>query len=394
MTDLSQFKAEHQAELIRILEYWEKNAPDLEKGGFIGRIDHDGKRYPDAEKGSVLNSRMLWTFSAAYQHLERESSLKMADRAYEYLRDYFYDDTYGGAYWSVKADGKPAQTRKQIYGQAFFIYALAEYFAVSGNAEALALATETYEKLEEFSFEPEYGGYLEAFTREWQPETDMRLGGGGMNAPKTMNTHLHVIEAYANLYLVWPDIRLRKSLEGLLRVFENHIIDAETNRMIVYSGMDWTPLSKNMSFGHDIEASWLLLETAEILHDQRLVSNWKEKAVAMAKATFAGLAPDGTLYYEFDPVKNHWDKQRSWWVLAESVVGYLNAWQISGEERFLELMKTSWDFTKKYIIDPKGGEWFSGVNDDYSLLNGSKISLWKCPYHNARMCLEVIRRLS
>lgn len=393
MNDLSQLRAEMAAEFSRILDYWEKNAPDYQKGGFIGRVDHAGKRYPDAEKGSVLNSRILWTFSAAYAHTRKPSHLSLAKRAYDYIRDHFYDHQNGGTYWSVKADGSRGQTRKQVYGQAFAIYGLSEYFSVSEDPEALAIATELYDKLEEFSYESEHGGYIEAFASDWQPLDDMRLGGGGLNAPKTMNTHLHVIEAFVNLYLVWPDIRLRKSIEGLLRVFEQHIINPETHQMVLYSGMDWSPMSKAMSFGHDIEASWLLLESAEILHDEALTDKWKKNAVAMAQATFAGLAPDGSLYYEFNPDNGHWDKHREWWVFSEAVVGYLNAWQISGDDRFLKPLYGIWDFTKKHILDLKGGEWFTGVNDDYSLVNGNKISFWKCPYHNARMCLEVLKRI-
>ncbi len=393
MEDLTRFRSEAGAELTRILAYWEANAPDRAKGGFIGRVDHNGKRYPDAEKGCVLNSRILWTFSAAYRVLNKPQYLELATRAFEYIRDHFYDFSNGGTYWSVKADGSPAQTLKQVYGQAFSIYGLSEYHAVSGNLEALALATETYEKLEEFSFDPDRGGYIEAFNVYWQPLEDMRLGGGGLNAPKTMNTHLHVIEAYVNLYLVWPDIRLRKSIEALLSAFENHIVNPATHQMILYSGMDWSPLSRNISFGHDIEASWLLLESAEALHQEDLTRKWRKKAVEMATATFGGLAPDGSLYYEYNPETGHWDKHREWWVLAEAVVGYLNAWQLSGDARFLDQMHTIWEFTKKHIIDLEGGEWFTGVNDDYSLVNGNKISFWKCPYHNARMCMEVMRRI-
>lgn len=393
MRDLQQFKLDQESELNRILTYWVTNAPDEEHGGFIGRISHNGKRYPEAVKGSVLNSRILWTFSAAYRYTEKPVYLKLAERAYLYIRDYFYDPTHGGTYWTVNAGGRPQETRKQIYGQAFTIYGLAEYFAVSQNAEALALATEIYERMEAYSYEPEHGGYIEAFTREWEPEKDMRLGGGGENAPKTMNTHLHILEAYANLYLVWPDIRLRKSLEGLLKVFENHIIRPQTYQMVLYSDVDWRPLSDRISFGHDIEASWLLLETAEILHDEKLTQKWRTNAISMVDATFSGLAPDGSLYYEYDPVTNHWDKQRQWWVLAESVVGYLNAWQISKDERYLNQLFKVWEFTKNNILDYQGGEWFLGLKGDNTLMDGDKISLWKCPYHNSRMCLEVLKRI-
>jgi mannobiose 2-epimerase len=393
MEDLLQFRREMEAELTRILDYWELHAPDSEKGGFIGQVDHNGKRYPDAEKGAVLTSRILWTFSSAYQLLKKPSHLSLATRAFSYLKEYFYDPVNGGTYWSVTADGKKAQTRKQVYGQAFSIYGLSEYYAASGDVEALALAVEIYEKLEDFSYDPEQEGYIEAFSQEWEPLEDMRLGGGGLNAPKTMNTHLHVIEAYVNLYLVWPDIRLRKSIVGLLDVFERHIVRQESHQMVLYSDMDWRPLSKSISFGHDIEASWLLLESAEALHDEELALKWREKSIAMARATFIGLAPDGSMYYEFDPESGHWDKHRQWWVMSEAIVGFLNAWQLSKNFDFLRQMFAMWGFIKKYILDLNGGEWFGGVNDDYALVGGNKISFWKCPYHNARMCLEVIKRI-
>lgn len=393
MEDLTKFREEMATELSRILDYWETNAPDRQNGGFIGRIDHDGKRYPEAEKGGVLNARILWTFSAAYRVLKKPAYLDLAKRAYAYLRDHFYDHENGGTYWAVRANGSPAQTTKFVYGQAFSIYGLSEYHAVSDDVEALAFATEIYERLEEFSYDHESGGYVEAFSKSWEPLSDMRLGGGGLNAPKTMNTHLHVIEAYVNLYHVWPDIRLRKSIEGLLEAFDRHIIHPETSQMVLYAAMDWKPLSRSVSFGHDIEASWLLLESAEVLHQEAVSEKWRKKSVEMARATFAGLAPDGSLYYEYNPDNGHWDKHREWWVFAEAIVGYLNAWQITKDPVFLTRMQEMWAFTRKYILDLKGGEWFTGVNDDYTLANGNKISFWKCPYHNSRMCMEVLKRV-
>ncbi len=390
--DLTLFRDELQTELHRILDFWEQYAPDKQYGGFIGRMDHEGTVYPEAEKGAVLNTRILWTFSAAYSYLQKPAYLTLAKRAFEYIYSHFYDHRHGGTFWSVSAKGEPLQRRKQVYGQAFSIYGLSEFYRIHPDKAALDLARGIYENLETHSFDPEMGGYVEAFSEDWTPIEDMRLGGGGLNAPKTMNTHLHLIEAYVNLYHSWPDLRLRKSIESLLEVFDRHIIDRKTRHMVLYSSMDWKVLSDAISYGHDIEASWLLQEAAEALHQEALHAKWTQTAAAMARATLSGMAPDGSLYHEYSPGTGHWDKHREWWVSAEAVVGYFNAWKITQDPVFLKHTLAVWKFTKTHLLDLKGGEWFTGVNDDYSLVNGNKISLWKCPYHNTRMCLEVLRR--
>jgi mannobiose 2-epimerase len=247
--------------------------------------------------------------------------------------------------------------------------------------------------LEKHSFDQKQGGYLEAFAQDWSELPDLRLSGKDANEKKTMNTHLHVLEAYTNLYRVWKDAFLEKQIRGLIGNFLDHIIDPRTNRLILFLDENWQPKSNTISYGHDIEGSWLLLEAAEVLEDEVLILQVKEASVAMARAAADGLDKDGSMYYEFEPEQNHLIKERHWWVQAEAMVGFLNVWQLTGEQAFYDQFENVWDFIKKNII-AANGEWVWGLNDDYTLMPGEdKAGLWKCPYHNSRAMLEVVHRL-
>lgn len=386
-------KQEIQKELARILSFWEAYSLDQRNGGFIGKMDFDGTVHPEAEKGGVLNARILWTFSAAFNAGSGES-LEIAHRAYHYIHQHLRDKTYGGVYWSVDAQGKALSTRKQIYGLAFTIYGLTEYYRATNNPEVLDFAIELFERIEKYSFDPEHGGYWEAFTQDWQLLDDVRLSEKDRNDPKTMNTHLHIIEAYVNLYQVWSNDRVKAKIRHLLEVFEKYIIDPQTGHMKLFFDANWNPQSAAVSFGHDIEASWLLYEAAEVLHDKTLLEKWKSIALRMADAAAEGFNEDGSLNHEFDPATHHWDSHREWWVTAEGMVGYFNAFQLSGNARYLQYVEGLWKFAKTYLINTEIGEWNWGVYDDRSPMNTEdRIGFWKCPYHNARACLEIIKRI-
>ncbi|PRY09944.1 mannobiose 2-epimerase [Pontibacter ummariensis] len=390
---LTAYRAEAATELANIASFWKANALDRQHGGFIGRMDHTGKVHEDAPKGAILNARILWTFSAIYRHTQSDSDRQMADRAYHYLLDHFVDKTYGGVYWSVDAEGKPLSTRKQIYALAFAIYGLSEYFLATQEATALEACQELYHWIETHSFDPAQGGYLEAFSREGVLLEDLRLSEKDRNDPKTMNTHLHVLEAYANLYRIWPDKHLGQQLKALIKVFLERIIDPQTGHMVLFLNENWQPTADLVSYGHDIEASWLLQEAAEVLGDKELLHQVEKVAVQMAESSKEGLQPDGSLYHELDRQAQHYDKHREWWVSAEAMVGFLNAYQLTGQESFLHDSIKAWQFAKTYLLDRQQGEWFWGVHNDYSLMQAEdKIGFWKCPYHNARACLEVINR--
>jgi mannobiose 2-epimerase len=390
---LADFKTELTAELKQILDYWTRFTLDAENGGFYGKISNDNQVENTAPKGAVLNARILWSFAAAH-NLNPAHPLNLADRAYRYILDHFIDKTYGGVYWTVDFKGRPLDTKKQVYAVAFTIYALSEYFLAKGDEEIKNHAIALYHDLVKHSYDQEHGGYLEAFSREWQELGDLRLSDKDANEKKTMNTHLHVLEAFTNLYRIWPDEALKIKIQNLLRDFQNHIVDPKTGRMILFFDEYWNPKSETISYGHDIEASWLLLEAAEVIGDHNLVDEIRRLAVAMAGACMEGIDQDGGLWYEKEPSKDHIVKEKHWWVQAEAMVGFFNAWQISGQQQFLKTSYQSWNFVKQAILDKKNGEWFWGVKEDGSVMeNEDKGGLWKCPYHNSRACIEVIKRI-
>lgn len=380
-----------QRELDNILSYWARRAVDEKDGGFYGRLDGHDAVVAGAPKGAVLNARILWTFSAACNHRPDAAYLALARRAFDYIRQYFIDDEFGGVYWLVDAHGQPLDTKKQAYALSFAIYGLAEYYRASGDETALELAKAQYRTVEAHCFDAARGGYLEALTRNWQPLADLRLSAKDANEKKTMNTHLHVLEAYANLYRAWPDAGLAGQIRGLLGVFEAHIIDPETHHLRLFFDEDWRSKSDIVSYGHDIEAAWLLLEAAEVLHDEALTARFRALALPMAAAAAEGLDADGGLNYELEP--GHLIRDKHWWVQAEALVGFLNAYQLGGGQHFLDKFAGVWAFTQAHILDRVGGEWVWGVEADHRLMPGQdKAGPWKCPYHNGRACLEILRR--
>ena len=393
MSKLKELKSELLVELDSILKYWSKNTIDNQNGGFIGQIDFNDHLIASAEKGSVLNARILWSFSAIYQVTKNEEHKKLATRAFEFLSKYFYDVEFGGLFWSINADKTPKDTKNQIYALAFAIYGLSEYYVISKEEKALEMAINLYLQIQRHSYDPVNGGYLEAFTREWKPIADLRLSYKDANEKKTMNTHLHIIEAYANLFKVWKDKKLQNVIVELLATIEERFINTETGHLRLFFNEEWIEKLDVISYGHDIEAAWLLLQCAEISEDETLIATYKKHAIQMAEVTQEGLDTDGGLWYELDPKNNELITEKHWWVQAEALIGFYNAYQLTGDEKYLDHVLKNWDFIKKYILDLKNGEWFWGVNGDYSLIEKDKAGFWKCPYHNSRACLELILRI-
>lgn len=390
---LKQFKTELSDELDAILKYWSKHTLDNENGGFVGQIDFNDHIITNTEKGAVLNARILWSFSASYKVTKNESHKKIAKRAFEFLSEYFYDAEFGGLFWSINADKTPKDTKNQIYALAFAIYGLSEYYAIAKDEKALEIAINLYLKIPEHSYDPEYKGYFEALTRDWKPIEDLRLSDKDANEKKTMNTHLHIVEAYANLFRVWKDKTLQNNIVELLQTIEKHFINTETGHLRLFFDENWIEKPDVISYGHDIEAAWLLLQCAEISEDETLIINYKKHAIQMAEATKEGLDSDGGLWYELDPKKNELVAEKHWWVQAEALIGFYNAYQLTGDETYLDIVYKNWKFIKKYILDKENGEWFWGINGDYSLIEKDKAGFWKCPYHNSRACLELIERI-
>lgn len=391
---LSNLKSELNRELSRILSYWAAYAPDKENDGFWGKIDNNNNITPDAPKGSVLNARILWTFSAAYNHKPDPLFMAMAERAYRYIEYSFTDDEEGGVYWSVDYEGEPLDTKKQVYAIAFTIYALSEFYIASGIEEVKERAVDLFYLLVSKAYDPVKTGYFEAFTKDWKPIKDLRLSEKDQNEKKTMNTHLHVLEGYTNLYRIWPDEALREHISILLNNFFDHFINHQTHHLALFFDEHWHSKSALISYGHDIEATWLLPEAAEVIDDKEMISAIKKISIDMAEATIVGLDIDGGLWYEYEPTNNHMVKEKHWWVQAEAMVGFFNTWQISGDDKYLDLAIKNWEFVKSKILDKPNGEWFWGIDENGQVMRGEdKVGLWKCPYHNSRACMEIIKRI-
>jgi len=394
LKQLDQYKKELQNELSALLNFWLQNTPDKKFGGFYGKLDHSGKIFPDAPKGSVLNSRILWTFSAAYSHTGNVDYLNMAERAYKYINDHFVDKKYGGVYWTVDYKGDPFDTKKQIYAMSFAIYGLSEFYQCCKKQQAKDLAIELYNLIVEHSYDPVHGGYIEALSQDWKVLEDLRLSKKDANEKKSMNTHLHVLEGFANLYRMWPDEGLNKKISELIHIFQDHIIDKKSSHLVLFFDEAWNPKSGIISYGHDIEAAWLLQESAETIGDAALIQQVKIQSLQLAGAAAEGLDRDGGLWYEYETGTNHLIKEKHWWPQAEAMTGFYNAWQISGDESYFRRSLASWQFVQDYILDTINGEWFWGVTENYSLMKEDKVGIWKCPYHNGRACMELIRRIN
>ncbi len=392
---LGRFREELEKELKdNILSWWMKYSPDHDKGGFHGHIDHQNQVVSGAGKGAVLNARILWTFSAAYRMYKKPEYLETARRAYAFIISYFTDKKHGGVYWELEPNGQVRSSRKQIYAIAFTMYGLVEYHLASADDQPLKFAKGLFRDIEAHALDRELNGYTEALSREWEALEDLRLSEKDDNECKTMNTHLHILEAYGNLYRVWKDPALEKALNNLILLFLERFVDQESMHLNLFFDEGWMLKSKLISYGHDIECSWLLHEAAEILGKEELIQETGQLAVKMARANERGLAEDGGLHYELSPKTMELDADKHWWPQAEALVGYYNAFQLSGEEKFLDRSLGSWEFIKKHLIDYNLGEWYWSVDSmGNPQTDNEKAGFWKCPYHNGRACMELIRRI-
>ncbi len=387
-----ELQAELSSELVEdIIPYWLK-LEDNVRGGFVGRVDGKGNRYPYAERGGVLAARIAWSYSAAARVTGKPEYFSAARRAVEYLIHNFYDPIYGGTYWAVSVEGNPTQTKKQFYALGFAVYALSEYTRATGDQNALNYAIAIYNSIEEHSYEPIHGGYIEALARDWSELEDVRLSEKDAPERKTMNTHLHILEPYTNLYRVWKDEGLKRSLTHLIELFLDKIIDNETHHLKLFFTDDWQSTLPQVSYGHDIEASWLLYEAAEVLGDPELCERVKEVFVKIADAAAEGLEEDGSMIYEHNLETGHTDTDRHWWVQAEAVVGFVNVWKHTGDEKYLELAVNVWEYIKSNLLNLEGEWWWSIKADGRVNKAGDRAGMWKCPYHNSRMCVEVMSR--
>jgi mannobiose 2-epimerase len=378
----------------KVLPFWMNRMVDHEHGGFYGWADNNGKINKIAPKAAVMNTRILWTFSAAYRMFQDNKYLEMADRSFQYIIDHFVDNEYGGIYWMLDHQANPIESKKQIYAEAFAIYSLSEYYKSTGNKQALNLAIEIFHLIEKYSSDFKQNGYFEAYSRDWKILDDLRLSDKDMNEKKTMNTHLHILEAYSNFLSVRDDDQTKECLVNLIDLFINRFINPVNHHLILFFDEYWNPRSNKLSYGHDIEASWLLTEAAEITGSKLLIEECRLHSTKMAETILKnGTASDGSIYNEVKEDKML-DDDRHWWPQAEGMVGFLNAYQHTGDEIYVEVLLKLWEFIKKYMIHPVSGEWYFRVNNRYEPAPDEEFAgPWKAPYHNGRMCMEMIRRI-
>ena len=377
-----------------ILPYWMAVANDRRHGGVIGTIAEDGTPDDAAPKGSILHARVLWTFSAAARALGDDAVRRAADRSADYYTSHFVDRERGGVYWSIDAEGRPLDERKHVYAQAFAMYALAEHFRATANEESIDLARAIFRLVESRAWDAEHVGYEECFGRDWTPLDDVRLGDTDLNQRRSMNTHLHLLEAYTTLYDARPDAQLGERLRALLTLFLDRIIAPDGDHVVGFFTERWEPCSSAVSFGHDVETSWLLVEAAEALGDRALTARVRVAVTRLAASVLErGFDSEhGGIFH--GRAGDDLDTDKEWWPQAEAIVGFLAAYQASGDTRYVDAALATWRFVERHLVDRQHGEWYRRVSraGDRSR-GGEKVGPWKCPYHNGRACLEVIERV-
>jgi mannobiose 2-epimerase len=385
-----------EAELTgNILPFWMKYLPDRVNGGFYGAVSNNLEVNNDVPRSAILCTRILWTFSAAYRKYKAAEYLEMAQWAYDYLTKVFWDKEYEGVFWSVDRNGKPVLSRKHHYAQAFTIYALSEYYQATQSPESLSLAQQLFSLLESHGFDPLFGGYIEGSSREWEALEDMRLAEDEPACRKSMNTMLHMLEAYTNLLRIWDDPRLKSQHRSLLETFEKQVINHASGHLKLFFNDDWSSLPGIDSYGHDIEASWLMWEAAQMHDDPSLSSQIRESSLQLAEAVYEdGLDADGSVFNAGN-AQGVTDDSKAWWPQTEGMVGFYNAFQLSGKEYFLEAALDCWRFIQAHMIDRVNGDWFkqtdrAGIPDPTHL----KAGFWDCPYHHSRACLILIEELA
>lgn len=377
-----------------ILPFWMQVVPDQEYGGFAGFIDSRREVHAQASKGAILNARILWTFSAAYRIYQDPAYLEMAKRAYDYFTGHFLDCEHGGIYWSVTYDGRPDDTKKHTYTQSFAIYALSEYYRATGEKAALHNAMDLFQLLQKYARDEKYGGYREAFRRDWAPLTDVRLSEGDAKAQKSFNTHLHVLESFTNLVRVWPDPELTRALEALIELHLDHIYDENTGHFHPFFDEKWEVQDSPYSFGHDIEAAWLLWDAAHVLKAPETMSRIEPLLIRVAQVTQEeGVDSHSKGVHYLGHQGEVVDSDKHWWVQAEAMVGFLYASLLSGDTSFGESAADVLDFILDNLKIPEVGEWYFKTNAEGEPYPEPIVSQWKCPYHNSRAVFEFIERL-
>ena len=375
-----------------LMPWWMGKAVDTVNGGFYGEIDRNDRPVPDAPKFITLNARLVWAFASVYRVLGEEKYREMADRAYGYFTEHFLDREYGGYYTQVDSKGDVMIDHKYIYGNAFALYGLSEYARATGSAEALSLAWDQARMLEK-AWDPQYKGYYETAGRDWTPTPWIRGVNRYPTDIKTMNSHLHLLEAFTCHLRVNRNPFVRNRVRQLLYIMLNRIVDSDIHHYHCFFDRAWNPTSWEISFGHDIEGSWLMMETAEVLGEAEALRKTRDVCVNMARAALEeGVTEDGAMLTEYNPVSGDRSKLLSWWEQNEAVVGFLNAWELTGDEAFLDASVRCFEYINRHFVDKERGGWYPNLTLEGESIGRSKANGWICPYHNGRMSLEIIER--
>jgi len=376
--------------LNNIIPYWSNLLGD--GNSFPGRIDGHEGIHMEAPKSAVMVFRMLWAFSSAARVADSSKALECAHKVYSWATKHFVDSENGGVFWSLNADGSPLDTKKQSYAIGFAIYGLCEYYMACGNEEAKTLAIALFESLEKHAWDAKNGGYVEALTRDWQPLEDMRLSDKDMNTVFSMNTHLHILEPYTNLYRIYPEEKVKEAIKRLLFIFTDRLLDQTGAHLGLFFDENWNRLDKIVSHGHDIEASWLVDEALIVsgISDAKA----KDLVVNVASEALKAVCEDGHLANETFLDSGKTETTAIWWVQAETVTGFMNMYSICKGQKYLQASERAWQYIQNNLVDKTNGEWFWSIKTDGTAeMEEDKAGFWKCPYHNSRMCTEMMQRL-
>ena len=391
-TFVEALRQDARIEARHLLSWWSSHMVDEVCGGFWGEVDFDDKPVPQAPKSAILTTRLLWFFSAMAGYLASDDALQLAHRAANYVKTYFLDTEHGGIWWLLDPKGQVLDAKKQAYAQAFAVYAFAEYYHATGDQTGLMLARQLQREIDERFWDPGRGGYIEATSALGFPAQNQRLSEKDADQPKTMNTHLHILEAYTRLHHVAPDEVSNAALSRVLNLFLERFVDQTHHNLKLFFDLDWQDHSEAVSFGHDIEASWLIWEAAVALNEPDLMARVKIVSLDLAREVLRrGTKADGGLCYERH-FSGDVDRAGEWWGQAEGLVGFINAWELSGDIAFLHAAEALWLHTREQFGAGGTEEWTWYAKDSGRDLT-YKAGMWKCPYHNGRAMMELDRRL-
>jgi len=393
MTSVDCYIPQFESELNNIFRYWAHEGRDLSTGLFYGSIDFHGRKNPNANKGIIMYTRQLWAFSAVALFFESEEYACVADECYAFLQAHFYDKQYGGYIWETDAIGNALNTKKQTYAQAFALYALTEYYKLRKLPEVYGYANMQFECIMEKCFDPKTGGYLEGFTQDWAFDRNNRLSAKDSFADKSMNTNLHILEAFTSFYETFRTLHSFDTLKRVVLDFAQYIIGAD-HHLILFMDEAWHAESSIYSFGHDIETSWLLWEAAEVLGDNVLREHIKVIVLNMVDAFLAeGIDKEGAVLNEKNIATGHIDANHYWWPQCEAMEGFANAYGMTGEQKYIDALAQAWQYTSEKFIDSKNGEWHTCINPEgVPVESEDKGGMWKTPYHNGRALMRLIKR--